>query len=196
MGRLGYYLPWVIGGTALTAIGSGLMSTFTPTSSTGIWIGFQIISGFGRGSGLQIVHYSSPFQTQRLILTCFKPVLAMQNSVKPAEVPVAMSLIIFFQNIGASLFLSFAQTTFSSGLVHALPIFAPDVNVQAVIKAGASGFRNVVTPALLPGVLHAYSQAVSHVFYLTTGAILAAFIACWGMGWKSIKKPKVVQPEA
>ncbi|KIM97836.1 hypothetical protein OIDMADRAFT_203035 [Oidiodendron maius Zn] len=178
VGRLGYYLPWVIGGTALTAIGSGLMSTFTPTSSTGIWIGFQIISGFGRGSGLQM------------------PVLAMQNSVKPAEVPVAMSLIIFFQNIGASLFLSFAQTTFSSGLVHALPIFAPDVNVQAVINAGASGFRNVVTQALLPGVLHAYSQAISHVFYLTTGAVLVAFIACWGMGWKSIKKPKVMQPEA
>ena len=119
----------------------------------------------------------------------------MQNSVKPAEVPVAMSLIIFFQNIGASLFLSFAQTTFSSGLTHALPVFAPGVDVQSVIKAGASGFRDVVTPALLPGVLLAYSQAVSHVFYLTTGAILAAFIASWGMGWKSIKKAKVVAPE-
>jgi hypothetical protein len=120
----------------------------------------------------------------------------MQNNVKPVEIPVAMSLLIFFQNMGAALFLSFAQTTFSSGLTHALPIFAPDVDVESVLEAGASGFRDVVKPALLRGVLLAYSQAVSHVFYLATGAVLASFIASWGLGWKSVKKPKVVAPEA
>ena len=91
---------------------------------------------------------------------------------------------------------SLSPAIFSSGLIHALPIFAPAVDVQAVIKAGASGFRNVVTPALVPGVLFAYSQAASYVFYLRTGGILVAFIASWVMGWKNIKKPKVVAPEA
>lgn len=120
----------------------------------------------------------------------------MQNSVKPSEIPVAMSLIVFFQNLGSSLFLSFDQTAFSNGLINALPGFAPGIDVEAVIQAGASGYRAVVPPALLPGVIRAYSQAVSHVFYLATGAAVAAFFACWGMGWKSVKKPKVVAPEA
>lgn len=120
----------------------------------------------------------------------------MQNNVKTNEIPVAMSLLIFSQNIGASLFLSFAQTTFSNGLTNSLPIFAPGIDVQRVVDAGASGFRAVVAPSLLPSVLLAFNQAVSHVFYLTTGAVLGAFIACWGLGWKSVKKPKVVAPEA
>jgi hypothetical protein len=130
------------------------------------------------------------------LLTCLKPIVAMQNSVKPSEIPVAMSLIVFFQNLGSSLFLSFDQTAFSNGLINALPGFAPGIDVEAVIQAGASGYRAVVPPALLPGVIRAYSQAVSHVFYLATGAAVAAFFACWGMGWKSVKKPKVVAPEA
>lgn len=116
--------------------------------------------------------------------------------MKANEIPVAISLIIFFQNFGSSLFLTFAQTTFSNGLTHALPSFAPGVDVQAVVKAGASGFRAVVPPSVLPKVLLAYNQAVAQVFYLATGAVLAAFVVCWGLGWKSVKKPKVVAPEA
>ena len=107
-----------------------------------------------------------------------------------------MSVLVFFQTFGSALFLSFAQTTLSSGLKNALPIFAPDVDAQAVIGAGATGFRSVVPAALVPGVVLAYSRAVSDVFYLATGAIAAAFLCSLGMGWRSVKKPKVVVPEA
>jgi hypothetical protein len=101
----------------------------------------------------------------------------------------------FCQNFGAALFLSFAQTIFTTTLVHELPIFAPGVDAQSVINAGASSFRTVVPQALLPGVIHAYDRATSHVFYLATGAGVASFVLCWGMGWKSVKKAKVVKPE-
>jgi hypothetical protein len=130
-----------------------------------------------------------------LLLTTSKPILAVQNNVKPVEIPVAMSLIVFFQSMGAALFISLAQTTFSNGLINALPGFAPGIDVPAVISAGASGFRAAVPSALLEGVLLAYNQAVNHVFYLVTGVVLGGFISCWGMGWKSLKKPKVVAPE-
>ncbi|RDL38696.1 Uncharacterized protein BP5553_03036 [Venustampulla echinocandica] len=178
VGRLGYYLPFIIFGTGLTSIGSGLMSTLTPTSATGAWIGYQIISGAGRGGGLQM------------------PILAIQSNLKPQEIPVGMGLGIFCQSIGGALFLSFAQTIFSTSLVDALPDFAPEVDAQAVINAGAAGARDIVSKALLPGVLLAYNQAVSHVFYLAAGASAVAFVFSWGMGWKSVKKAKVVTPAA
>jgi hypothetical protein len=102
----------------------------------------------------------------------------------------------FCQNMGAALFLSFAQTIFSTTLTHELPIFAPKVNAQAVIAAGAATFRDVVPEALLPGVLLAYDRAINRVFYLATGSAVAGFVVCLGMGWKSVKKAKVDKPEA
>ena len=38
------------------AIGNGLVSTFKAATTTGEWIGFQIVMGIGRGAGLQMVH--------------------------------------------------------------------------------------------------------------------------------------------
>jgi hypothetical protein len=98
--------------------------------------------------------------------------------------------------MGAALFLSFGQTIFSTTLTHELPIFAPSINVHAVIAAGASNFRDVVPKALLRGVLLAYDRAINRVFYLAAGSAAAGFAVCWGMGWKSVKKAKVVEPEA
>lgn len=53
--KLGYYLPWSIVSAILTSVGCGLITTWSPTTSTGEWIGYQIILGIGRGAGLQMV---------------------------------------------------------------------------------------------------------------------------------------------
>ena len=45
----GYYLPWVIAGSCLSAVGYGLMSMLSPSTSTGCWIGYQILYGVGSG---------------------------------------------------------------------------------------------------------------------------------------------------
>jgi MFS family permease len=54
VGRLGYYLPWAVASGLLVSIANGLLSTLTTRSSTGKWIGYQIIGGAGRGCGLQM----------------------------------------------------------------------------------------------------------------------------------------------
>jgi hypothetical protein len=53
---MGYYLPWAFGGSIIMAIGNGLVSTFKAATTTGEWIGFQIVMGIGRGAGLQMVY--------------------------------------------------------------------------------------------------------------------------------------------
>lgn len=55
VGKIGYYLPWSVASGIVCAVGCGLLSTLSPTSSTGMWVGFQIIVGVGRGMGLQMV---------------------------------------------------------------------------------------------------------------------------------------------
>ena len=98
--------------------------------------------------------------------------------------------------MGGAIFLSLAQTTFTNGLISELATSAPAVNPQTVINAGASGVREVVSHALLPGVLDAYNKAINETFYLAAGACVATFVFSWGMGWKSVKKAKVTKPEA
>lgn len=53
--KLGYYLPWNLGGAALSAIGYGLLSTLKPTTPAAKWIGYQIIYGVGSGSMISVV---------------------------------------------------------------------------------------------------------------------------------------------
>lgn len=55
VGKTGYYLPWSILSAILVAVAAGLISTFTPHTSTVKWIMYQVIGGIGRGCGLQMV---------------------------------------------------------------------------------------------------------------------------------------------
>ncbi|KAI1485624.1 hypothetical protein F5X96DRAFT_674454 [Biscogniauxia mediterranea] len=50
--RLGYYLPWAASAGTGTAVASGLISTWSPYTDTGRWIGYQILYG-ARGCGVQ-----------------------------------------------------------------------------------------------------------------------------------------------
>ncbi|KAG0646296.1 Efflux pump, partial [Hyphodiscus hymeniophilus] len=84
-----------------------------------------------------------------------------------------------------------AATIFQNSLSTNIHKYAPDVNVQAVLGAGVTGFRQLLSPASLPSVTHAYVKSVDNVFYLITSAALVAFITAWGMGWKSVKTAEV-----
>jgi hypothetical protein len=59
VGKLGYYLPWSVASGAIVAIGSGLISTFTPQTSVAKWVGYQFLAGIGRGCGIQMASLSS-----------------------------------------------------------------------------------------------------------------------------------------
>ena len=170
VGKVGYYLPFSIFSAVLMSIGNGLISTFQPYEDTGKWIGYQIILGAGRGSGLQM------------------PIVAVQNNLQPMQIPVAMALVMFSQTFGGAMFLSFGDTIFTNSLRTLVGQFAPNVNVQAVIDAGATGFRNVVSGADLDNVLRAYAISVDRVFYLAAAAGVCCFIFAWGMGWKDIRR--------
>jgi hypothetical protein len=122
--------------------------------------------------------------------------VAIQNALPQEQVSVGTSSLIFSQTFGGAIFISFAETTFSNGLESAIAALATGIIAQTVIDAGAAALRDVVPENLLEGVLEAYCQAISHTFYLSAGAAVRAFVFCWGMGWKSVKKAKVMRPEA
>lgn len=170
IGRVGYYLPFgIIGGLFMT-ISAGLFTTFTPTTLTRNWIGYQILSGFGRGLAFQI------------------PITAVQNNTPRELVSVATALVTLFLNLGGAVCLSLSQTVLNTELIRYLAVDAPSANAGAVVAAGATAFRNVVPANLLPQVIIAYNKAVVRVFALTAGLAGGALLFAFGMGWMNIKK--------
>jgi hypothetical protein len=107
-------------------------------------------------------------------------------------VPVGTAFIIFQQTFGGAFFLAIAQTLFNSSLGTALREFAPLVDAEMVIHAGASDVRNVVTGPELPAVIRAFAEATRHEFYFAGAMSCLTVFSALGMGW--IRVPKK-QPE-
>lgn len=173
----GYYTPWSLASAILTAVGYGLVSTLGPTSSAGQWAGYQVLFGAGRGVGIQM------------------PFVAVQNTLPQKQIPLAMSLLTFSQTLTGALFLTLADTVFTNSLQSLLRQDAPGVDPEAVIEAGAgaSGFRDLVTPAELANVLGAYAESVSRVFYMCAALAAACFVLSWAMGWVDVRKERTAE---
>lgn len=118
--------------------------------------------------------------------------IAVQNTLQPVQIPVAMALLMFSQTFGGALFLSFSDTIFTNSLKALIPTYAPSIDAKSVINAGANGFRSLVSSNNLGNVLVAYAKSVNRVFYLTASAGFCCFVFAWGMGWKDIRKKKEV----
>lgn len=103
-----------------------------------------------------------------------------------------MALVMFAQAFFGALLLSFSDTILTNSLKTLIPEYAPSVDAQTIINAGATGFRSIIKGADLVGVIAAYAKSVDRVFYLTAGAAVGSFMSGWFMGWKDIRKKKEV----
>ncbi|KAJ4296885.1 hypothetical protein N0V90_006933 [Kalmusia sp. IMI 367209] len=175
--KMGYYLPWAVFSGAVVAIGNGLMSTLSPTTSTAKWIGYLIIVGAGRGAGMQMA------------------LVATQAALPAKLMPVSLAFLIFMQNLAAAIFLVVANTIFTQSLNKKLAQYAPSVSPQAAFEAGSSAtaVRKLVPadkPWEIEGVLNAYSESLKNIWYMLVAFACLAFVFAWGMGFIDVRKKK------
>ncbi|KAI0127010.1 major facilitator superfamily-domain-containing protein [Xylariales sp. AK1849] len=170
--RFHYIPPWAIVGSALASIGSGLLTTLAVDTTTGQWIGYQIITTIGRGMAFQM------------------PIVAIQENVPAAENGPAIAVANMFMQFGNAVAISISQTIFRNRLPQLLAQYAPDVDVGAVLGAGATEVRGVVTSDQLPGLLIAYNKAVTSMFYLPIASAALAFLAGFNLPWDRIETQK------
>ena len=158
--------PWAIGSSILSAVGTGLLTTLSVTSTAGQWVGYQIVTGYGRGMALQIVR-SAPFPSARNgpYLSLYpKPVIAVQESLPNEELAIATSSLTLLMYLGSAIGTSIGQTIFRSSIPGALERYAPLVNPELVINTGAEEIQQLVTPDQLPELLRAYNEALIKIF--------------------------------
>lgn len=146
-----------------------MLYTLKVTSPARQWIGYQILAGFGVGSCVQI------------------PFIAVQVVASQKDMPTANALVMFFNSLGGAISISIAQNIFVNSLKREIPKYAPGLDPQVVLGAGATYVREVVSEAQLPGVLVAYTNAIVSAFVLAIAMGGLAFLVSFRMEWKSVK---------
>ncbi|KAJ3485609.1 hypothetical protein NLG97_g6776 [Lecanicillium saksenae] len=174
---LGYYLPFLLLGGAVSAAGYGLLSTLSTTTSPGQWIGYQVLYGVAGGC-----------------MTA-APYIAIQSLVPAQQIPTAMAIIIFWQNIGGAVSLIAANAIFSNSLQHELQSRIGEIGISPdkIMGAGVRSIRALVTGPQLAAVLTAYVRSIDKVMYLGVAMSCGVLLFCSGLGWKDIRKVKKLQ---
>lgn len=173
---VGYYVPFLIGSAALFSIGSGLLTSYSTTMSTGRWIGYQILAGLGVGAGFQV------------------PMTAVQTVLPQEDIPIGSATVMFFQSLGGALFISVANSVFQNGLTSAIQSNVPDVDAQTIVRAGATALRGVLAQMgkinELPAVVEAYMVGLRDAYRVSLALTCAAFVAALFLEWRSVKEKK------
>ena len=169
--KIGYYVPSMILAPCLMATGEGLMSTFNPRTGTSRWVGYQFLTGFGLGLGMQTSG------------------LAAQAVLPPEDISTGISIMFFVQQLGGAVFTTVGQSILSNLLVARLSS-VPGLDANAIVTNGATGLLDYVPSQYLDFVIHAYNYACTRIFLAGMGLSLGSLVAATGMEWKNIKKGK------
>ncbi|KAK0707661.1 major facilitator superfamily domain-containing protein [Lasiosphaeris hirsuta] len=97
--KTGYVVPYAVFAGVVGAVSNGLYTTLTPTTSTGRWIGYQILNGAGRGTGMQM------------------QLLAVQTVLSTTDLPVAMGILVFSGQYGTAVMMAISNAIFSKGIM-------------------------------------------------------------------------------
>ncbi len=124
----GQYVPFLILGAVLSAVGAGLLYTLDIGSGANKWIGYQLISVIGIG------------------LATNTPIAVAQASVEISDISVASSMALFCQTLGGAIFVQGGQAAFTNQLIVKIKEVAPDIDLALVVATGADTFYRRVRP--------------------------------------------------
>jgi hypothetical protein len=156
--KLGWYTPFIWIGTAILAVGSGMLHTLEPKSSLRKWLGYQVIAGLGVGIGVQI------------------PFVAVQVVLKEEDVAIGTALVVFSNSLGESVAISLAENIFENTLVRLLRQRLPNIDPESIINGGATAVAHI-PQSDRQEFLQLYNESITTAFVLAIAGACAAFAA-------------------
>ncbi|OAA54825.1 Major facilitator superfamily domain, general substrate transporter [Niveomyces insectorum RCEF 264] len=169
--RIGYYVPFLLFGIALSAAGAGLLTALRVDTSTARWAGYQLLYGFGLGFASQV------------------PNMAAQTVLPRPDVALGASVMFFGQQLAGAVFTSVGQNVLDNQLATRLAdVPGLGLTPQQIQNTGATNILALVPAASRPAALLAYNAALRVVF---RAGLITACIAVLGgaaMEWRNVKK--------
>lgn len=174
---IGYYTPFLIVGSIIISVAGGLLYTLKPDSSTGTWIGYQILFGAGIGMTLEQCN------------------IAIQVVLPKEQIPAGISLGVLARSLSGSIAVAICQNVFEQRLRKNLASILPSVDLSVISSSGATTL--VANVQALGGdqgevkeVLDLYNNAVVQTFLVALILAALTFPAALLVEWKSVKKEK------
>ncbi|KUJ24525.1 MFS general substrate transporter [Mollisia scopiformis] len=170
--RFGYYTPYLICGTAISVIGSGLFTMLNVDTRLGTWVAYFLVIAFGTG------------------ISANHPYTAVQAVLDETSVPIGNAIMQFAFFLGGALGLCIAETIFINTLRSEVTRNIPDVPVDQVISAGAYGLATLASysPETLLLLKEAYTYAIQRVFLFALVAGALAFLFSLGFEHRNLRQ--------
>ncbi|KAK0520806.1 hypothetical protein OC834_006587 [Tilletia horrida] len=160
--KYGLYIPYLIAGTFLLSLGSGMLYFLQPDSSQAKWVGLQFFAGLGPGMAWML------------------PFIGSSAVLEPHDIELGSAIVIFFQTLGGTIFVSLAQSVFQNKFILYLRAL-PNVDAEQIIAHGVSAFREFTSPEALPAVVEAANKAINKTYLASAVLGALAFISVFGM---------------
>ncbi|KAJ5917203.1 hypothetical protein N7466_010757 [Penicillium verhagenii] len=155
--KTGHTAPLMVVGGFLAIIGSALLYSLDIGTSTGKWIGYQIVSGVGWGLAYRV------------------PINAVHGAVGPSDIATVTGVIVFFQTVGGAVLVAAAQSAFVNQIIITLAATAASIDSSLVVATGASELRKIFTTEQLAAILPAYMKGLKVAYAISITAAGIAF---------------------
>jgi len=168
----GQYMPVILFAQVLAAIGSGLLTTISTSTTTAQWAVYMALTGAGLGLGVNVPHIA------------IQAVFENDN-----DIFVANGIASFFGQLGGSIGVPAANAVLVAGLRKQISKLAPGIDPDNVITVGALNLETLTASAsVLHGLRQAWSFAVADVNILLVTIICISVPTALGMKWLNVKK--------
>lgn len=153
------------------SVGAGLITTFWVDTPEDRWIGYQVVYGIGMGLCFQV------------------PNLAVQAVLPKADQAIGLSLMLFWNLLSSTVFVSVGANVLNSQLLARLagiPGFEPGL----VTSGGATSLVDSLPAAYRDVILAAYNKSLQKVFQISLILCCISVIGCVTLERKNVKKGK------
>ncbi|KAH8680685.1 major facilitator superfamily domain-containing protein [Xylariales sp. PMI_506] len=141
-------------------LGAGLLTTLSPDSASGKWIGYQIFVGLGSGIGRQT------------------PVVCVQQVLASKDIPIGYTIMTFAQFLSPAISVPIAQAVFDNTLISGLAeLGIAQLKPSAAVLAGGVGMlTDGLSAAAKTSVLGVVSESVVHSWQVCLGLCCISII--------------------
>ncbi|KAI0099747.1 putative efflux pump antibiotic resistance protein [Nemania sp. FL0031] len=165
----GIATPLQVAGALIATAGCGTLYTLSIGTTTGQWIGYQLLAGIGWGIGFQV------------------PIIMAQSSVQPADIASATATILFFQTVGGAFLVAAAQAAFVNRILTVLPGTAPNIDPFQLISVGATEIRSLFPTDQIPGIIAAYMDGITVALTIALATVAFSALLSVFSPWKRLK---------